>query len=99
MKTLQMTRQWYRQTPSSCTFSGSIRGISLICQRLPRIWNPRETWIGIASLGPVHTKRGPDRRSYKLAQQDAQRLAVDLLRDIRDGTKALMDEYGMGKDD
>jgi hypothetical protein len=55
-------------------------------------------WAGSASL-VQHTRFGPIQKSIKAAQQDAQRLAVELLQDIRDGTKILMDYYEMGEDD
>lgn len=61
---------------------------------------PRELWVGVATLGGIHERKlGPNRRSIRAARQDAERLAIELLRDIRDGTKWLMDQYEMGEDD
>lgn len=56
-------------------------------------------WIGTASFGNVHMLNGPKRMSSRLAKQDAEKVAVELLRDFRDGIKVLMDKYGIGEDD
>jgi hypothetical protein len=58
-----------------------------------------ERWIGTVWLAPGLERRGPQRTSVKEARRDAERLAVELLHDIRDGTKKLMETYGIGEDD
>lgn len=42
---------------------------------------------------------GKIRRSKKLAMQDAEKLAVELLVDIRDGVKELMKKHGIEDDE
>lgn len=44
-------------------------------------------------------KCGPDRMSEAAARRDAERLAVEMLQDIQDGTKALMVQHGMDDSD
>lgn len=68
-------------------------------------------WVGEASIlcpscnkhtniiGTSYSRVGPRRTSIKLARRDAEKLAVELLRDFRDGTKNLMKYYNMDEDD
>lgn len=78
--------------------SASWGSIYLLCDcRVP--YDSQNRWVGIAMINYVHQKVGPVRKSIKAARRDAERLAVELLRDIRDGTKVLMEQYGMGEDD
>lgn len=54
-------------------------------------------FTGHASLGMIH-RDGPNRKSLSAARQDAENLAVEILLDIRDGSKTLMVKYGMDDD-
>ena len=91
---LKLTRKWIPvMRDSSVAECGSI---CLRCNPVP-ILLCRNNWRGKASMGEIE-RAGPRRRSITLARQDAERLAVELLRDIRDGTKAIMEQYGMGED-
>ena len=49
-------------------------------------------------MGVIHKLTGPTRKSVAAARRDAERLAVELLLDIRDGTKLLMAKYGVDDD-
>lgn len=99
MVKLKLTKRWKRfgiagrfvDQPSRA-MCGHIR---LLCQ--PILWGDNE-WCGSASLGD-EKRSGCIRRSVERAKQDAERLAVELLRDIRDGAKQLLEQYGMGEDD
>lgn len=95
MKKMKLTERWKNRiySLSSDAMCGHIH---LQCYHLVGIKNQ---WSGSASISIGHKLVGPARKSIKAAQQDAERLAVELLRDIRDATKALMDQYEMGEDD
>lgn len=54
-------------------------------------------FTGHASLGRIH-RDGPNRKFLSAARRDAENLAVEILLDIRDGSKALMAKYGMDDD-
>lgn len=90
-----VTERW-KQKVHSDSFSAKWGDIRLTCTR---IFGNRREWVGGANLNLTHRRVGPIRTSIKLAKKDAQRLAVEVLRNIRDGTKALMDKYEMGEDD
>ncbi len=47
----------------------------------------------------VYVKTGLKRMSKEMAQRDAERLAVELLQDILDGAKELMDLYEIERED
>jgi len=61
----------------------------------------RMVWVGYAFLDHFATsvRIGPIRRSVRAARRDAERLAIELLCDIRDGTKALLTSHGIGESD
>ncbi len=95
---VKLTKKWKRR-PHSHSFDAVYGYIYLRCYHYPSSMF-KNGWAGIVRIYDCKTERiGPIRKSIKAAQQDAQRLAVELLRDIRDGTKALMDYYEMGEDD
>lgn len=97
---IQLTKKW-KQRSYSYSSDASYGHIHLECYHfLPSIAGPNR-WYGAAStrLHEWIERIGPIRKSPKLAKQDAERLAVELLLDIRDGTKALMEQYGIDKDD
>jgi len=99
MVRLKLTKRWKRfgiaarrpEQPSSA-MCGQIR---LLCQ--PVLWGINE-WCGSASLGG-EKRSGCVRRSVERAKQDAERLAVELLRDFRDGVKEMLKQHGIGEDD
>lgn len=96
MKKIRLTKRWKNRihSNSSDAWCGHIH---LQCFHLTGIKN---RWSGNAFIiNHVIGRIGPIRKSIKEAQQDAKRLAVEVLRDVRDGTKVLMDHYGMGEDD
>lgn len=100
---IKLTKKWkqlFSPIPNLGKSSDAVWNyIYLRCLRRPYCGGIRDEWVGMATLGTINTRVGPTRRSITLAQQDAERLAVELLRDIRDGTRALMVEYEMGEDD
>jgi len=94
---IRLTSPWKRNLNSKSSIASS-GTIALGCEYC--FWDKnKRRWIGGASIMGIHAVRGKPRKSPSEAQRDAERLAVQLLRDIRDGTKALMDQYGMGEDD
>lgn len=80
----------YIHSKSSYNFIGQI---FLSCYCYPKSLIGRLTWVGMVSLGSIHSLEGPRRRSVELAQRDAEKLAEQLLLDIRDGVKQLMIDY------
>lgn len=92
----QLTRKWeYDRFHHSAMFGD----IYLQCIDMSRFYSEKR-WAGIAILNSVGIQKvGPNRMSIRAARRDAERLAVELLRDIRDGTKALLASYNMGEDD
>lgn len=58
-----------------------------------------DLWAGSAGIAGLGVRTGGIRKSEDKAKQDAIELAVELLRDIRDGTEALMKYYQMGEND
>lgn len=90
---IKLTKRW-KQQPNSLTSIAWCRNIKLQCKY--------EHWLSsfhsIVSLMDIE-RTGLTRKSAKAAQQDAERLAVELLLDIRDGTKALMEQHGISEDD
>ncbi len=58
-----------------------------------------DLWAGSASIAGLGVRTGGVRKSEDKAKQDAIELAVNLLRDIRDGTEGLMKFYQMGEND
>ena len=99
---IKLTKNWKQQKHSvwelpayqSKAMFGIIR---LSCRMVSLPWLYKE-WVGQASLGDFK-RNGPVRGSEQKAKQDAERCAIELLRDIRDGTKMLMDKYGMEEED
>ena len=95
MKKIKLTRKWKK---TGYNWHEAIwKKMELISIKS---WNYRmgKFWIGKVSIGEIQ-KIGPRRRSIESSKQDAERLAVELLLDIRDGAKILMDKYGIGEDD
>ena len=94
---IKLTTNWKTRIHSQSS-DAQCGHIYLQCYNLVR---PKNRWSGSASicLGEGFTRMGPIRKSIKAAQQDAKRLAVELLRDIRDGTKELMAYYNIPEDD
>lgn len=88
------------EKPHSCSYNAVWKSIYLQCDPITLITKPDSyEYIGWVRLFPFHRRHGPIRKLMEAAKQDAQRLAVELLQDIRDGTKSLMDYYEMGEDD
>ncbi len=93
---IKITRRWKKPIQSRNSFAMINIGM-LWC--MDAHWSEGvPSWIGQARIGQF-TRTGNIRRSEARAREDAEKLAIDLLRDIRDGTKELMDKCGMGEDD
>jgi hypothetical protein len=95
MKT-ELTEKW-ENTWGSYTSCAKFGCIYLQCEELSN--DRTKLWVGIAYIPYLNERIGPHRKSIREARRDAERLAVELLRDIRDGAKALMTEFDMGEDD
>ena len=54
-------------------------------------------WQGHAQVYYIG-RAGPNRKSIKAAQQDAERIAGEILLDIRDGARAIAAKYGVEND-
>lgn len=90
---IKLTKRWKRK-PHSKSSDAAWKGIYLLCYRCVG----EDMWVGYASMGVIHKLTGPTRKSVAAARRDAERLAVELLLDIRDGTKLLMAKYGVDDD-
>lgn len=96
MKT-QLTKKWKNRTHSES--SDAMYGlIHLQCYCYPSSLL-KNRWSGIATISGIDGRTGPIRRSTRAARRDAEGLAIELLRDVRDGAKALLANYDMGEDD
>lgn len=91
---IELTRKWKRK-PHSRSSDAAWKGIYLLCYHCVGL---PYRWVGQASLGTIIGRPGPTRKSVAPARRDAERLAAELLLDIRDGTKALMAKYGVDDD-
>lgn len=91
---IELTREW-KKTVDKKSSTAFWKDISLYCQ-----YNhlSGRGWIGRAEFFRIH-RYGGVRKSMEMAQQDAEDAAVELLLDIRDGTRMLMSQYGIGEDD
>lgn len=92
---VELTRKWTHTI--RCSSVAEWKGIKLLCYDRGGGWG-EHGWAGQASLGFID-REGPRRESAAAAQRDAERLAVELLLDIRDGAQAIMAEYGVKKED
>ena len=96
MKT-QLTKKWKNRAHSRS--SDAMYGVvHLHCYCYPSSLL-KNSWSGIATIGGFDQRTGPISKSAQAAKHDAHKLAIELLKDIRDGTKALMTLYDVGKDD
>lgn len=95
---LKLTRRWKNRFRSQTSVAYA-KGIGLRCEFLH--WDSVTTnyWVGSAEIIHGYLKYGLRRRSVKKARQDAERIAIELLRDVRDGAKELMEFHGMGEKD
>ena len=89
---IELTKRWKRK-PYSNSSTATWKGIYLLCYHCVGL---PDKWVGYVSIGSIHRLTGSNRKSVAAARRDAERLAMELLLDIRDGTKALMAEYGVG---
>lgn len=83
---VELTKEWKRQ-PRSSSYDARWKHTLLMCSC--GCHNGQDTWRGQALMGLFH-RGGPDRDSVAKAQRDAERFAVEILLDIRDGTEALL---------
>ena len=104
MVRLKLTRRWKKRGLSRSSDS-MWKGTHLHCNnvlvcgtRTSPLFLKSNYWVGSVRLGLI-LRKGKIRRSVKAAQQDAERIAVELLRDIRDGMKEVLEQHGMGEDD
>jgi len=94
-KRIALTKRWAnKQHPNHSTSCALWKDVYLTCVK--SVWAADE-WTGIVYFGSFRRKGGL-RRSREAAQRDAERLAVELLMDIRDGAAAVMEEYGIGEE-
>lgn len=84
---IKLTQKWTNR-PYSRTSTAGWKNIFLECSYCYHVRADR--WIGSASLAGIHQRKGPVRNSVKLARRDAERLAIEVLLDIRDGVEILM---------
>lgn len=104
---MKLTKEWTQNPPNSKYPDTSLAYFGYITLKCERIGGYLCRWTSsVSTTGECQengfsmcSRTGPIRKSQGKARQDAQRLAIELLRDIRDGTKALMDYYSMGEDD
>lgn len=91
---IKLTEPWARfvHSKSSYAIAGTMH---LYCSSVIQ----STLWQGSVSISGFTSRQRSYRKSEARAKQDAQELAVELLRDIRDGTKMLMERYDMGEDD
>jgi hypothetical protein len=97
---IPLTTKWERV--GSIDFSHAHwHRIYLSCSHLPWPSERKDIWVGEVKFQGMLSprRRGPNRKSETAARQDAEELAIQLLLDIRDGTNALMKEYGIREDD
>ena len=95
MVKLKLTKPWENRIHSESSFA-TWHQCYLICEQ--GFYYRQDEYVGTVRIGNF-SRSGKTRRSAKAAKQDAERLAVELLRDIRDGAKALLEQHGMGEDD
>ena len=66
----------------------------------PKLWSSKVVvLLGIDSFPCTHTRCGPNRKSKRLSQLDAERLVRDIKADLREGARLLMNKYGDEDDD
>lgn len=96
---LKLTQKWHSGWYSGLSFA-SIQDIQLYCDRLDRQYYVvgKKDYVGHIGLGDIR-RSGPRREYIREARRDAERLAEELLLDIRDGTRDLMCKYGIGEED
>lgn len=94
---INITKKWKRFLYSTTSIA-IINGGELRCSNVSWLSMYTPSWQGDVRIGCFKIN-GPIRRSEQKAQQDAEQLAIELLRDIRDGAKELVRKCGMGEDD
>jgi hypothetical protein len=87
---MRLTKEW-RPTPKRGQWIARWKDVRLVCHYDREL----RTYSGHATLSLAHGLGGPSRRRLKQAQQDAERLAVEVLLDIRDGAAVLMKRHGI----
>lgn len=93
---IRITRKWKRQGQSKNSMAQITIG-KLWCY--DAAWSEGiPSWRGEVSISGF-IRRGGIRRSEAKAQQDAEKLAIELLLDIGDATKELMIQFDIGEDD
>lgn len=94
---VKLTRKWKKLTASKTSVAGTDIG-TLWCNDISWCSMYSPSWQGRAVIGS-YQRVGPTRRSEVKARMDAEKLITELLRDIRDGSRELMNKCGMGEDD
>lgn len=96
---LELTQRWKNGWFSGQSFAYA-HEITLNCDKVdPRFLVVGESYYrGSVRLGDI-VRSGSRREHIREARRDAERLAKELLLDIRDGTAALMRQYDIGEDD
>ena len=81
---VKLTKEWKRHGKSyDAKWNRTLLMCSCGCHR------GQDSWRGQATMGIFH-RGGPDRETVAAAQRDAERFAVEILLDIRDGTEVLL---------
>ena len=83
---VELTKEW-KQQPYGMSYDAEWKRTLLMCSG--GCHKGQDTWRGQALMGLFH-RGGPDRDSVAKAQRDAERFAVEILLDIRDGTEVLL---------
>lgn len=96
---LKLTQRW-KNGWHSCSSFAYAQDIVLDCDQIDQrfLVVGEKYHIGSARFGDIR-RLGPKRKHIREARRDAERLAEELLLDIRDGTAALMRKHGIGEDD
>ncbi len=97
---IKLTQRWKRNT-RSLSSTAKCGPMDLECYCPVHLTRGKRTWTAwvcmSTSSGPQRS--GEPRTTEKAARQDAERLVVELLRDIRDSTRVLMDYFDVREND
>lgn len=100
----ELTEAWNpvcdRGDPTGKSSVAMWHDVRLASEALPSsVWGANR-WIGEAMIAPYGNLRrtGPIRKSAAAARRDAEKLAVELLLDIREAARALMVRHGISED-
>lgn len=99
---MKLTKKWKR-IPETRSSLATFNDIELACSHIPgndvsypRCLHTSDRWVGKVSFDTPRMiyRHGPFRASIKLAKQDAEKLAMELFLDVRDGARMIMERFG-----